>query len=446
MNKRTLIRIGTYLTALFLVLGVYAVNGYTRANQYKLQLENNYQQSLNELSEYMGNIETELSKGIYAATDTMVSELSSDLWRECSGAKSAMSRLPLNDLNLEKTYKFLSQVGEFARSLNQKMATGGKITEEEHQLLIQLCDYAKNFNKSIDSMLSFYNSGATITGDSSPLAISKTGQTTSYGLDGGFTDTEESLTDYPTLIYDGPFSDHLMKQESQMTKNQPEIDRAQAQQVIKDIKGFNIGMLSYDGIEESQMPCYTFSDKNGSYSVTKYGAFLCSVLNNREIGNETVTLEQAVENGKQFLTDNGFPNMQATYYAKNNGICIVNFAYSKDGVIYYTDLVKVGVALDDGSVVSFDARGYLVNHKDRPTPEASYTEQECAARLSPYLTSTGVKKAVIPTKTNGETAAYEFHCVSKSTGEELLVYFDMKTGEEADILFMLYTDDGIFVK
>lgn len=444
MNKRTIIRVGSYLIALFAVLSVFAVNGYTKASQYKLQLENSYQQSLNELSEYMGNIEIGLNKGIYANTDTMVSELSSDLWRECSGAKSAMSKLPLSDLNLEKTYKFLSQVGEFALSLNKKLASGGEITDEEHQFLVNLSAYAKSFNKSIDAMIGFYNSGASITGDGSPLAIG--GNMRAYGLDGGFTDTEESMTDYPTLIYDGPFSDHLMNQESQMTKGKAEISRSEAQQVINDVKGFNIGLLNYDGMEESRMPCYTFSDKNANYAVTKMGGYLCSVLNNREIGNETISLEQAVQAGQQFLKDNGFTDMEPTYYAKNDGICVINYAYTKNGVTFYTDLIKVGVALDNGQAVSFDARGYLVNHKERALKEPAYSQEDCAKRLSPYLTATGVKKAVIPTETNSEVYAYEFHCMSKSTGEELLVYFDTQTGKEADILFMLYTDDGIFVK
>lgn len=444
MNNRTIIRIGSYLATLILVLSVFAVNGYTKAKEYKLQLENSYQQSLTELSEYMGNIEIGLTKGIYANTDTMVSELSSNLWRECSGAKSAMSKLPLNELNLEKTYKFLSQVGEFAISLNKKLASGGEITEEEHQFLVQLSEYAKGFNDSIDSMIAFYNSGASITGDSSPMAIS--GDVNAYGLSNGFTDTEEAMTDYPTLIYDGPFSDHLMSQEAQMTKGQPEISRSEAQQAIHDIKGFNIGLLNYNGMEESKMPCYTFSDKNATYSVTKMGGYLCSVLNQREIGGETVSLEQAVEIGKQFLQDNGYPDMEPTYYAKNGGMCVVNYAYTKNGVTFYTDLIKVGVALDNGEAVAFDARGYLVNHKERQLKTPAFTEGECAKRLSGYLTPTNVKQAVIPTKSDAEVYAYEFHCVSKSTGEEILVYFDTQTGKESDILFMLYTDDGIFVK
>ena len=66
----------------------------------------------------------------------------------------------------------------------------------------------------------------------------------------------------------------------------------------------------------------------------------------------------------------GYENMKDSYYALNDGICVVNFAQMEGDAICYTDLIKVGVALDNGEIVSIDARGYLMNHKDRTIPHA----------------------------------------------------------------------------
>lgn len=444
MNKRTSVRIASYLIAFVVALGIFGVSNYNKSRYYKLQLELNYQQTLNELSEYVGNIETTLGKGLYAATDTMVSQLSSQLWRESSGAKSAMSKLPLDDIELENTYKFLSQVGEFSVSLNRKMASGGEITEDEHQKLVQLSEISKNINKSVSALLANYAGSDSITDEANPLAINS--KTVKNGLGGSFTDTEEAITDYPSLIYDGPFSDHLLDREAEMTKGAEEIDRTAAQEKIKGLKGISIGELNYTGIENSNMPCYDFGDKTTTYSVTQYGGFLCSILNSRKIGGATIGNDAAITNATNFLNANGYGSMTPTYYANNDGICIINFAYMKEGVTFYTDLIKVGVALDDGSIVSLDARGYLANHKARQLSEPKFTITQCQQNISDYLTVLSIKEAVIPTKSKTEVYAYEFHCQSKSTGEELLVYMDTQTGKESDILFMLYTDDGIFVK
>lgn len=53
------------------------------------------------------------------------------------------------------------------------------------------------------------------------------------------------------------------------------------------------------------------------------------------------------------------PDMKETYYFTSDGICTINFAYTQSGVTCYTDLIKVGVALDDGSIVLFDAAALL---------------------------------------------------------------------------------------
>ena len=43
-------------------------------------------------------------------------------------------------------------------------------------------------------------------------------------------------------------------------------------------------------------------------------------------------------------------------------MCVCLFFYEQDNVICYPDLVKVGIALDDGSVVRVEAAGYRMNH------------------------------------------------------------------------------------
>ena len=78
--------------------------------------------------------------------------------------------------------------------------------------------------------------------------------------------------------------------------------------------------------------------------------------------------------------------MKDSYYALNDGICVVNFAQMEGDAICYTDLIKVGVALDNGEIVSIDARGYLMNHKDRTIPTPKVTKGQAQQRLSPKLT------------------------------------------------------------
>ena len=58
-------------------------------------------------------------------------------------------------------------------------------------------------------------------------------------------------------------------------------------------------------------------------------------------------------------------SVKESYYFSDNGICTINFAYTNNDIVFYTDLIKVGVSMQDGKILSFDANGYIMNHKDR---------------------------------------------------------------------------------
>ena len=137
--------------------------------------------------------------------------------------------------------------------------------------------------------------------------------------------------------------------------------------------------------------------------------------------------------------------MKESYYSTSDGVCTVNYAYKKDGVIYYPDLIKVGVNLETGDIASFDAKGYIMNHTERNLSSDILSRAEAQKSVSGLLTVLDSKRAVIPTKSKGEKDCWEFHCADKD-GNEVLVYIDTKTGYEDDILLLLYSDGGILTK
>lgn len=103
----------------------------TTANSYKAQLELNYQQSLNELSENLDSIET-TTKSIYSNSRQMLMDINKDLYAECSQAKDALSRLPIEQMNLGSTYKFINQI-TIGDHISQTKRLKPNTFFEEHQ-------------------------------------------------------------------------------------------------------------------------------------------------------------------------------------------------------------------------------------------------------------------------------------------------------------------------
>lgn len=444
-RKRLWVRATSFLTALVLVLGIYAIRNYTQAESYRLQVEHNYQRSLSDLNDYVNNIRASLNKGIYANTPPMISNLANNLWRESAGAKSSMGQLPVSELQLENTYKFLSQVGEYALCLSKKTTNGETMTMQEHEQLIQLSQLSQGLSDHITQMRSQLDDG-TLQLNTTQAAI----QANSKGMEmsslsDGMTDAEESMVDYPTLIYDGPFSDHIMNRTPKRTQGEAEVGREEARAKAAGFLGVDAGQIVDAGDEDGTMPSYGFMHGDVSISITKQGGLLCYFINPRYAGEIVMTQEEAVKTAQSYLEKNGIRNMKDSYYMTSDGICVVNFAYMQDDVILYPDLIKVGVALDTGEIVSFDARGYLVNHTQRDLPSPKYSFENAKAVVSPYLAILDYRKALIPMPSGSEELCYEFHCKS-SSGDEVLVYVNTQTCMESQILLLLYTDGGILTK
>lgn len=442
MTKRGYIRLFSYAVAIVMVLGGYAIVNMNHANQYKMRLENSYQQSLNELSETLDAIETNLTKSVYSNSDKMLLEISSDLYSECNEAKDALSRLPVSQMNLSSTYKFISQASDYATYIAQKIASGGSITNEEHKNLQLLLHYANELNGSVGSMVSICNNGGLIT--ASDVKSSKNIQINTISTN--MTNAEKAFADYPTLLYDGPFADAVLNREPEMTKEKDEFSQEEAKNVAATALGCSAKEISFEGEEDGNLPCYVFNNGQRTIGITKSGGYVCYILFGGKITQATITEKNAVNIAKKYLNKLGYDNMKETYYMTTSNICVINFAYSEKNVVYYSDLIKVGVSMSDGKIISLEAKGFLINHRNREEFRSAISQQEAQKQISPYLAVINVQECIIPKNDSTEAMCYEFHCKSNETNEEVLVYVNSETGSEENILLLLYSDGGTLTK
>ncbi|WP_308754546.1 germination protein YpeB [uncultured Anaerotruncus sp.] len=450
LSKRALIRIISFLAVVLLAAIGFAVQQRAAARDYRLQLENTYARALGELSSYLANISADLEKGQYVGTPTQLSQMAARVWRESGGAKSALSALPVSDLHMDNTYKFLSQVGDYAMALSKKVAAGAQLSEEDRQNAEALREYAAKLNDYVGGVERQVREGRI---DVAALRTARHGGddtegTQPTGVSAGFEDVEQTMTGYPTLIYDGPFSDHLLTRRPRLTYGRPAVTPDAAQQAAASAARLNPGDLTRADDENSNMPSYTFKAENLSIGVTKAGGLVTYLINGREIGEERLRNDAIFRFGEDYLTSLGYENMRATYYEKADGVCTINYAATSGNVILYTDLVKVGVALDDGSVVFYDARGYINNHRDRVLDDPAITAEQALQSVNPSLTVLSERLALIPTSGQNEVLTYEFQARAgeDADAQKVLVYINASTGAEEQILLLLETPEGTLTK
>lgn len=443
MNNRSIIRLFSYSICIVAVLAAYAVIGNNQSNAYKTRLEASYQQSLTELSECLDSIETNLTKSAYASTPTMMANLSEDLYSECNTAKNALSHLPIEQMNLSGAYKFLSQASDYTSYLTSKAKSGAEISEEEYSNLLALLEYAKKYSESVNSMVSKCSAGGRIT-DNEIKSSGSGAKVASISLD--FTQAEDTFSDYPTLLYDGPFADAVLNREPEVTKNAAEISRNEAQAIAAKALDADSSLISFKSEEYGNIPCYSFAYKNDTVSITKNGGYVAYILGGDTVSQQSITQENAVNIAASYLKSLGYNGMVNTYYAVTNNICVVNFAYSENGIIYYADLIKVGISMSDGKIYSLEAEGYLTNHRSRNGFSTGISIEQAAARLSSHINLISSKTCIIPKENGKEAQCYEFLCRDKKSGDDVLIYVNTQTGEEENILLLLYSDNGTLTK
>ena len=440
MRRRT-VRAVTFALALILTLGALDILQAARVRKYKAVIDNVNQRAFLTLTSTIDSISTSLGKGVYATSPDRLSLLSATLWRESEAAKNSLAALPLDGEPPEKINRFLSQVGDYAMSMAEKVSRGGSLSEDELKNMLSLAEYSRLLRDRLAELerdvsvggLGIGGLGGEASGEGAPT------------FSDGFNEMEKSFENYPKLIYDGPFSDNMLEREPLMTRDATEISEEKALDVARRICGTD--ELTAGNAELSSMPCYIFSDGDGvlAAAVSRQGGFPVYYLNSRAVGDETIGFGSAVRRAASYLKKLGYDSLRESYYESVGGVCTINFAHEQDGVVCYPDLIKVRVALDNGEIVGFDARGYLTNHRPRGLEAPALTAEEAASSLSPLLEPRESSLAVIPTGGGGEILAYELRCRGVG-GDDVLVYVNAVTGLEEDVLLLIESDSGTLTR
>lgn len=441
LSKRAKARIVLYLSAVILVLGIFSIVQTVKANKYEREAMITRQMALISLDEYLNNISTNLEKTIYANTPAMLSKLSSEMWREASSAKNSLSMLPTGESSLDNTYKFLSQIGEFVMSLQRKTASGEELTANEREQLRQLYDYCNSLNEQVQKMCYDLENG-NFSFESTNSTLLKRDDNIST-ISGSFDDVEQSISDLPSLIYDGPFSDHIEQGEAKYIKGLEEITKDTGLEIAKTV--CSDADLEYSSDENGNIPCYLYQSENCTVAITKLGGKPLYMLSSEYVGETSYKYEDALKNALSYLKKIGFTELKESYYFIDDGICTINFSAVQNDIVLYPDLIKVSVSLENGKILSFDATGYISNHTERKTPENKISLVEARENVNDELIIIDSRVCVIPTEWKTEQYCYEFHCKTQN-GQELLVYIDSESGQEDNILILLYSDNGVLTK
>ena len=423
------------LSILLMALAVFGIWQFKRARDLEYAQNMMYRQIFTEFAGYVDDLQNSLLKSRLINDPSQLVELSGELYRNAAAAKAGLCSLPLGDVSVARTAEFLSQVGDYAHSVSMRVLNGGEMTDEEVDTITDLGHYAQSLQNGLDELLVQMNNGSVSFSRESARQLMSGGTS---ALADSIADLEQELHDYPSLVYDGPFSQHVMNKEPVSLENKADIDENTAAAIAQSYIGIE---ASLQGSGEGKIPSYYFVNGERKIEITRAGGSVIWMLDNRAVGERALSLEQAKQYAADFLRRNGYYDMTESYYDIKDDCAVLNYAWTQEGYTVYPDLVKVKVALDNGEVVGFEGRGYVMNHCRRSIPEPKLTPEDAVKLVSRGAPIASTSYAVIPLDGGGEAFCYQL----KGTIDDknFLIYINTQTGAEEEIMILLETDTGV---
>ncbi len=448
MRKRTAITIISLLAIVAVAAAAFGVVTKQKLDNDDRYIAANYRHAFAEVVSSVRDMDTALQKSLLVTSPSMAGAVCTEVYGKALLAKMALGVMPYSANDMEKTAGFISRVGDYAYALSRKAAKGEGFSQEEKDNLRALSETTALLAQNLSSLQNEMGSGL-VSIDQYAKTVAEQDKSEEellpQTLGDGLSSVEQEFPEIPTLIYDGPFSEHLDGLKPLMLEGLNDIDDNAGRMSAAKFLGMRAEQIYPTGELNADIVslCYEakLNDNVTRVTVSKKGGLVYQSVSSRLVEQSIISAKEALDAAKKCLERKGYSNMRESYYMIDNNIMTANFAYTENGVVCYPDLIKVGIAMDDGSLQSFDATGYIKSHTQRSIPAAALNEESAKSKVPSDLNIVNINKTIIPSAGKNETFCYEFEC-EDANAQRFLIYVNAMTGEQEKIFILLQDENG----
>ena len=421
MSKKLKIVLATYVSAAVIVLGLCTWVEHNSLADYRLAAKYSSGRAFEETVGAVDGLSRALEKSVYATDGGMCSRICSEAYANALAAETAMSTLPFSTQELEQIAAFLNVAGDYAYTLSRQTSQDG-FTQEQIETLTEMSGTAAALAESLRSLQGSVNGGDVI-------MDSREARLMNVGLDDEAEKLSARLLQYEAefqpmaeFVYDGKFSPQ---------DGEESLGRLDEQEMLAMAAEFA-------GVTQEELKKeYDYQGEDGRSSYSARGITICvspagveSMSQSRLVGESALSLEEAEALAKTFLKERGFEDLELDSAGINGAVAVMRFVRLENGAACLDDTLSISVALDDGSIYSFNA----VNYSSGETGAEWTVDQEEAEQALPESLSVADSRKVILKSPGGQDlACYEFSCTD---GEErqVVIYVDAATGKQCEIV------------
>ncbi|MFD1777305.1 germination protein YpeB [Fredinandcohnia salidurans] len=405
----------TVLTIGIIGTGYWGYKEHQEKNAILIQAENNYQRAFHNLTYHIDLLHDKIGTTLAMNSQSSLSPTLADVWRLTSEAHSDVGQLPLSLMPFNKTEEFLSNIGDFSYRTAVRDLSKEPLSDKEYNTLQQLYKNAEDIQKELRTVQHLVMENNLRWMDVE-LALASGDKQADNTIIDGLKTVEKNVAAYSESEFGVTLTTTKKDGNKFPNLEGPEINEEQAKEVAKKFLGLkgNIEMKVTENGEGSQNGFYSLeindpkSKVNTFMDITKKGGIPIWIIRNREVAKSTISLNDAFNRAQKFLKENKFENLELFESAQYDNIGVFNFVSSTNGVRVYSDSIKMKVALDDGNIIGFTARDYLMAGKIKTTGKPKISIEEAKKHINPNLEIMEDRLAIITNDLDQDVLCYEF--------------------------------------
>ena len=166
------------------------------------------------------------------------------------------------------------------------------------------------------------------------------------------------------------------------------------------------------------------------------------LIYSRNVGEAALSLEEGEEKAAEFAEKLGCGEVKEVWREYYGNTAVYNFAPVKNGVTIYPDLFKIKVALDNGDIISFEGKSYVMSEHEREIETPALTAKQASEKLKDGFETDTVRLCIISVDQK-EHLAWELFGTYKDM--RYAVYFDAITGKEVTSFRIINSESGEMV-
>ncbi|NGP43688.1 germination protein YpeB [Bacillaceae bacterium SIJ1] len=402
--------------------------------------ENNYQRAFHDLAYRVGYLKDKVGTSLGIQSDAQMKKTLTDVWKVSAEAHSDVGQLPLRLMAFNKTEEFLSNIAEFSYRTSFRDLSENPMTDQEKKTLKTLYKDAKSIDgelknvqkKVLQDHLKWMDVQMALASDEEPMDNTI--------IDGFKTVEQQSEkynenTDFGTDVK--RLNDHYNTKMSFAGKPISEKQAVRKMKKFFELEGeYETTVKESGGGADYAFYSVTLSNDKETFTgdISKNGGVPIWLLNSREVQDPTVSLNKAADKAASFLKKHGYGKVELHESSQYDNEGLFTFVKKIDEIHYLPASIRVKIALDNGELVGFDARQYLIEDpKDQEALNATpaLSEEEV---LEPIRETMDIQQSSLVFTENefGEDVlCYEVYAVMDGDTYRLLI--NANTGDEEDV-------------